>query len=173
MNPQTNSDRGFLKLIETNRQRILKVCHVYAATPHDRDDLYQEILLQIWRGLPNLREQSYAGTWVYRVALNTVISFLRRNKSHGQIVPAANSQLIEWSDQRQPAEPRRDDPRIESLYQAIARLNVYERALLTLYLEDLSYEQIAEVMGISANHVGVMLHRAKAKLSGMMQEVTT
>ena len=71
-------EAGFLKLIEGNRSKILKICRVYAWNASDRDDLYQEILFQIWRALPGLKEDVYAGTWLYRVALNTSISFVRK-----------------------------------------------------------------------------------------------
>jgi RNA polymerase sigma-70 factor (ECF subfamily) len=165
-------EEDFVRLIEANRQRILRICRVYAWTPQDEEDLYQDILFQIWRGLPKLQERVYANTWLYRVALNTAISFVRRNKSQRNVVATEPSQLHHWMEHRQEAGGAPDrHPRIDSLYEALAKLNPVEKGLITLYLEDLSYEEIAEVMGMNANQVGVLLHRTKKKLSELMKEV--
>ena len=172
MNAPANLESAFLQLVDANRQRILKVCRVYARGQQDGEDLYQEILFQIWRGLPNLKQNAFAHTWVYRVALNSAISFVRRNKAQRRPETTDHDHLIEHADRRNPPRDALGDSRVEALYEAIANLNVYERAVIALYLEDMSYEQIAQVMGISANHVGVMLHRSKARLSAMMNEVT-
>ena len=173
MNATTDPQHDFLKLIEANRQRILRVCRVYCANRQDAEDLYQEILFQIWRGLPNLKQKEYADTWVYRVALNAAISFTRKDKPHRRIIPTAQDQLIEWSDERQAAQGSDAAVDLQFLYDAIAKLNVYERAIITLHLEEMSYAQIAEVMGMNANQVGVMLHRTKNKLAEVMSEVAT
>jgi RNA polymerase sigma-70 factor, ECF subfamily len=163
-------EAGFLKLIEENRPKILKICRAYAWNPSDRDDLYQEILFQIWRALPRLKENAYAGTWVYRVALNTSISFVRkharRNSSATPWGPDDLARQIESA--REPEES--DDGRLARLYEAIAQLNETEKALVVLFLEDLSYDEIADALGLSANNVGVSLHRAKKKLSALMKE---
>jgi len=174
LNTEPTIEDEFLRLIEANRGRILRICRAYAWTPQDQDDLYQEVLFQIWRGLPKLREKTHANTWLYRVALNTAISFVRKNKSERNMIPTEHSQLLDWSDQRQQngAGPG-DNSQIDSLYEALAKLNKVERGLVTLHLEDLSYEEIAEVMGMNANQVGVMLHRTKKKLFDLMKEVKT
>src|SRR5580704_10214456 len=78
-----DGDRGFLELVNENRPKILKICRVYAWNREDQDDLYQEILFQIWRGLPNLKEEAYASTWLYRIALNASMSFVRKKTSRG------------------------------------------------------------------------------------------
>lgn len=163
-------EAGFLKLIEVNRSKILKICRAYAWNPSDRDDLYQEIVFQIWRTLPGLKENAYAGTWLYRVALNTSISFIRKHAGH-------NSRATQWGPDdlarriesaQEPEES--DDWRLARLYEAIAELNESEKALVVLFLEDLSYEEIADALGLSPNHVGVALHRTKKKLSALMKE---
>jgi len=159
LNPPPDEQR-FLELINGNRPRILRVCRVYAWNSADQDDLYQEILSQIWRGLPGLKEKYFANTWLYRVAINTAISF---------VVHFEHADLTRAIESRQTTEESNDD-RMVSLYNAIYRLNPIEKALVTLFLEDLTYEQIAEATGISANNVGVMLHRAKKKLSDLMTE---
>ena len=160
----------FLELLNENQNRILRICRVYAWNSADQDDLYQEILFQIWRGLPALKEKQFANTWLYRVAINTAISFVRKRASRSdRVVHFEHADLTRAIESRQTTEVDTDD-RIASLYTAIYKLNPIEKALVTLFLEDFTYEQIAEATGISANNVGVMLHRAKKKLSSLMTE---
>jgi RNA polymerase sigma-70 factor (ECF subfamily) len=134
--------------------------------------LYQEILFQIWRGLPGLKEKQFANTWLYRVALNTSISFIRRRTARGGPALALDhEQLTHHIESRQTQDDGAEE-QLARLYDAIAHLNEVEKALVTLFLEDFSYDEMAEVLGISASNVGVMLHRAKKKLSALMTETT-
>jgi len=160
----------FLELVNGNRQRILRICRVYAWNAQDEEDLYQEILFQIWRALPNLKEKAHANTWLYRVALNTAVSFVRKHTAARRGTPVAHEQLHEMLDEQ--TDPPLRDPKIDSLYEAIAQLEKMEKAVITLFLEDLSYEEMADVLGLSSSHVGVLLHRAKKKLSLLMKEET-
>ena len=171
-NELKNADQGFLALVNENRPRILKICRVYAWNREDQDDLYQEILVQIWRSLPSLQEAAHADTWLYRVALNTAISFLRKRAARKAAFPFSfgHQQIRRMADEQQGASPEDSAP-LAALYESIAKLDGVEKALITLFLEDLSYEQMAEVLGVSASHVGVMLHRAKKKLAALTQEV--
>ena len=170
MNSTPADEHKFLELVTENRNRILRVCRVYAWNSADQDDLYQEILFQIWRGLPAMKEEQFANTWLYRVAINTAISFARKRASRSaRVVHFGYADLTRTIESRQTTEENADD-RIADLYAAIYRLNPLEKALVTLFLEDFTYEQMAEAMGLSANHVGVMLNRAKKKLSGLMVE---
>jgi RNA polymerase sigma-70 factor (ECF subfamily) len=173
LNSTPADEHRFLDLVTENRNRILRVCRVYAWNSADQDDLYQEILFQIWRGLPALKEKLFANTWLYRVAINTAISFVRKRASRSdRVIHFEHSDLTRAIESRQVTEEGNDD-RIANLYNAIYKLDPLEKALVTLFLEDLTYEQIAEATGITANHVGVMLHRAKKKLSGLMREEAT
>lgn len=170
MNSTPEDEQKFLKLVNENRDRILRICHVYAWNAADQDDLYQEILCQIWRGLSGLKEKQFANTWLYRVTINTAISFVRKRASRlNRVVHFEPADLTRTIESGQATEEKADD-HIASLYNAIYKLNPIEKALVTLFLEDLTYEQIAEAMGISANNVGVMLHRAKKRLSALMTE---
>lgn len=170
MSLEQPDEAGFLKLVEENRPTILKICRAYEWNPADRDDLYQEILFQIWRALPGLKDAAYAGTWLYRVALNTSISFVRKQAArNSRATPCGPDDLARRMESVQDPDES-DDGRLSRLYEAIAQLNVTEKAVITLFLEDLSYEQIAEVLGLGASNVGVMLHRAKKKLSTLMKE---
>ena len=170
MNSTPADEHKFLELVNENRTKILKVCRVYAWNSADQDDLYQEILFQIWRGLPALKEKQFANTWLYRVSINTAISFVRKRTTRSdRVVYVEHADLTRTIESQQTTE-QNTDARIASLYNAIFKLNPLEKALVTLFLEDFSHEQMAEVTGMNANHVGVMLHRAKRKLSDLMTE---
>ena len=163
-------EHKFLELVNENRNRILRVCRVYAWNSADQDDLYKEILSQIWRGLPGLKEKQFANTWLYRVTINTAISFVRKRASRSDhVIHFEHADLTRAIESRQTTEENTDD-RIADLYTAIYKLDPLEKALVTLFLEDFTYEQIGEATGINASHVGVMLHRAKKKLSSLMME---
>ena len=165
-----SDEHKFLELVNENRNRILRVCRVYSWNSADQDDLYQEILFQIWRSLPALKEKQFANTWLYRVAINTAISFVRKRASHSErVIHFEPADLTRKIESRQATEENSDD-RMANLYTAIFKLDSLEKALVTLFLEDFTYEEMAEITGISANNVGVMLHRAKKKLSCLMTE---
>jgi RNA polymerase sigma-70 factor (ECF subfamily) len=165
-------EQKFLELVNQNLNRILKICCVYAWNPSDREDLHQEILFQIWRALPGLKEDAHANTWLYRIAINTSISFARKSAARGRnALQYSPANLTSHIEARQTHDRKAGD-QLAELYEAIAQLGTLERALITLFLEDLSYEQIADVLGVSANNVGVMLHRVKNKLSALMKKVT-
>ena len=170
MNSKPADEHKYLELVTENQSRILRVCRVYAWNLADQDDLYQEILFQIWRGLPALKEQQFAGTWLYRVAINTAISFARKRASrYARVVHLEDADVARAIESRQTTEENAAD-RIADLYTAIYKLDPLEKAIIALFLEDFTYEQMAEATGITANHVGVILHRAKKKLSCLMME---
>ena len=170
MNSTPADEHKFLELVNENRYKILKVCRVYAWNSADQDDLYQEILFQIWRGLPALKEEQFANTWLYRVAINTSISFVRKRTTRSDRVVYVEHTVLTRTIESQQAPEANNDARIGRLYNAIFKLDPLEKALVTLFLEDFSYEQMAEVTGMNASHVGVMLHRAKKKLSDLTRE---
>lgn len=168
MNLTLTDEQRFVELVNENRNRILKVCRVYARNPADQDDLYQEILFQIWRALPGLKDNAYANTWLYRVAINTSISFVRRRTSKVQSEPIDHAELARRIEAQQPDDAGISE-QLARLYEAIAQLNDMEKATMTLFLEELSYEEISDVLGIDTSHVGVILHRTKKKLSQWMK----
>ncbi len=160
----------FLALVAENRLKILKVSHVYAWNHEDQQDLYQEILIQIWRSLPKLKNSAYTNTWIYRVALNTAISFGRKHKSRREKTISHDHGVIQQLLDAKAASEPETDPRLAVLFQAIAKLDDMEKAVVTLFLEDFSYEQIADVTGMTVSNAGVTLHRAKKKLSALMED---
>ena len=157
-------------MLGENRQKILRICRVYAWMPQDQEDLYQEALFQIWRALPSLKDKTFANTWMYRVTLNTAISFSRKKSSERHARQTAQEDLKEQLEEGGQIAAGQS-ARVDLLYDAISKLNEVEKAVITMFLDDLSYEQIGQVLNLAPSHVGVLLHRTKKKLSALMKEV--
>ncbi len=143
---------------------VRKICNLYADTAEDYEDLFQECLLQIWKSHQNFRGDSKASTWVYRVALNVCLSQLklRKRKVDNRALDVSNRQLI-W----EPYDTTKDE-QLNALYGAIRKLRELDRAIIMLYLEDKSYEEISEVMGITLSNVGVRINRIKKQLTQLI-----
>ncbi|MGB1207227.1 MAG: RNA polymerase sigma factor [Chitinophagales bacterium] len=160
--------KKFVHNISKHQGILHKICNLYAHTATDRQDLLQEMLLQLWRAYPNFRGQAKISTWMYRIALNTAISSFRKQKRQ---IKTQNFQsddvfLNKFIDTISIEE----DEKLAQMYAAIAKLKDLEKAIVMLYLEDYSYEKIADMLGISSNHIGVKLHRIKLKLKKMVQK---
>jgi RNA polymerase sigma-70 factor (ECF subfamily) len=149
---------------------VLKVARAYAHTAEDCQDLVQEILLHVWRSLPRFEGRSSEITWFYRIALNTALGWRRdeqrRLRNHIAGIEI-ESVVAENADGAQHATNREI---VERLYAAIHQLPKTDAALVLLYLDELSYREMAEVLGISESNVGVKLNRAKKALGELMRE---
>lgn len=160
----------FRHWLEEHAGLVFKVARAYTATDADRDDLVQEILLQLWCSLPKFEARAKESTWIYRVALNTALAWNRKQTKHY----AAQTPLIAVEDlpaqQTHLGREEREEI-ITRLYSAIQQLPKVDAALVLLYLDDLSYREMAEVLGISESNVGVKLNRAKKALAELMKEV--
>jgi RNA polymerase sigma-70 factor, ECF subfamily len=151
------SEREFTELIEQNRGIIFKVTRLYVNHEEDEQDLFQEILFQAWRSYPNFKGQSKFSTWLYRVGLNTVLTFKRRPQL---VVPHEDLSLLKVSS----AEKNHTEE-TESLYIAIRELNEIDRMVITLHLDGYENEEIADISGLTKNNVAVKLHRIKETLT--------
>lgn len=148
---------------------VYKIVHAFASTDADREDLIQEVLLELWISAPRFQGGSKSSTWVYRVALNTALAWKRKERKRPSPVP-----LLEIDHAFASAAPdsrNRDDALVAALYAAIRALPKVDAALVMLYLDDLGYREIAEVLGISESNVGVRLHRIKKVLADLIHEV--
>jgi RNA polymerase sigma-70 factor, ECF subfamily len=158
----------FLAWLGEHASSVMKVARAYTLTGEECQDLAQEILLQAWRSLPNFEGKANAATWFYRVALHTAMNWRRKDKprrSRQQPLLDVQAVVTEGSDSADQAEFR---DTVEQLYQAIRLLPKTDAALVLLYLDELSYREMAEVLGISESNVGVKLNRAKKALSALM-----
>jgi RNA polymerase sigma-70 factor, ECF subfamily len=165
-----NPDSLFKSWLTEHGGAVLKVARAYTLTTEDCQDLVQEILLQVWRSLPQFQGRASASTWLYRVALNTALAWHRkehRRQLRQQPTLEVEDLSVAGLDSAQQAVQREG---VERLYAAIRQLPKTEAALVLLYLDDLSYRQMAEILGISEVNVGVKLNRAKRTLSQLLNE---
>ena len=170
--PNAEIESLFKNWLVEHQGVVLKVARAYSKTTEESQDLAQEILLQVWRSLPQFQGRSSATTWFYRVALNTALGWSRqeqRRRTRQQPILELAAVSATAPDSVQQAEQRE---MIERLYAAIRQLPKTDAALVLLFLDDLSYRQMAEVLGISESNVGVKLNRAKKALGELMQEVS-
>ena len=156
-------ERLFEELFAENRGRIQRLCYGYLGPAGDVDDLFQEVMINAWNSLPSFRGESRASTWLYRVAVNTALMHRRKWRP--------TEQLPELRDPARGAqEGLEDQERLAALRAAIATLPDQDRLIVTLLLEGLSYKEIAEITGLTVNHVGVKISRIKQALEEMLTE---
>ena len=152
------AEKQFEKHIRENELLIHKVCRIYAYTTADREDLFQEIVIQLWNAYPNFKGEAKFSTWLYRVALNTAITGLKKKKKF--IESWEPSQLPERiSDENAGREEE-----LGQLHKAIEQLNQVEKAIVMLYMEDKSYEEMEEILGMSQGNLRVKMNRIRERL---------
>ena len=154
-------EKEFLGMIEAQQRTIYKVCYMYAKDQDDLNDLFQETVLNFWKGYPNYRGDSKLTTWVYRIAMNTCITFLRHSSTRPQTVHMTANVAS------QTAADEDTNAQLQDLYQLINRLGKLERALILLWLEERSYQEMADILGLTKANVAVKLNRTKEKLRRM------
>ncbi len=142
---------------------IIKICRAYTNTQEDFEDYYQEVCLQIWRSKDNFREQSEWSTWIYRLSLNVCLTLLKKKKNGQQ----------HFASDYLPAEVTEDshafaDESLNQLYDAIKHLSEVDRGVILLYLEEKSYQEIADIIGTNSNNIGVRVKRIKERLKKIL-----
>jgi RNA polymerase sigma-70 factor (ECF subfamily) len=162
----------FQQWLNDHRGLIYKVTRAYAQDADDQDDLFQEIVFQLWQSLPSFRGSAKVSTWIYRVALNTALTWRRGETKHRRnkapLVALSNQHS---ADQSGPAVQESRETR-QRLYGAIYRLSKIDCALALLYLNGLTYREMAEILGISESNVGVKLSRIKRTLAHRLEANT-
>lgn len=162
-----DQQRQFNDWLKSHQGLLFKVVRAYAFTPHDQEDLFQEIATQVWRSIPNFRGDSAVTTWIYRVALNAAIAWTRQELKH------RNSKPVDGPDGAVLQAAPSVDPRVEWLYAEIRQLSEIDRSLTLLMLDGFSYKEIAAMLGITENYVGVKINRIKAHLTNKSREEST
>jgi len=156
-------EQEFISFVKQYERVIYKVCTFYVSETSPLEDLYQEIVLNLWKAFPNFRNESQISTWIYRIALNTCISDLRRNAKLRKNVPLSFSEQIIFEQDTKSIE-------IQELYSLIYKLNKIERSIILLWLEEKSYQEIADITGFSVANVATKLKRTKEKLINMSNQ---
>jgi len=159
----------FVNWLGKNGSSVMKVARAYTLTSDECQDLAQEILLQAWKSLPTFEGRANASTWFYRVALQTAMNWHRKDKPRrSRQQPLLEVHAIAGTDVDSIEQAQQRDT-VEQLYHAVQQLPKADAALVLLYLDELSYREMAKVLGISESKVGVKLNRAKKALSELMK----
>lgn len=166
MNKQLES--VFLEAIEQNQQKLLRVCSVYAEDEDDKKDLFQESLIHIWKSMPSFEAKSSISTWMFRVTLNVCLRLQSQEKKKRNRFLKMDS--ISFAHIVQEDADPEEQERLIQLRNCIKKLEDADKAIITLYLEELPYREIAVVTGLSENHVAVKLKRIKNKLLNCITE---
>ncbi|MCC5920317.1 MAG: sigma-70 family RNA polymerase sigma factor [Cyclobacteriaceae bacterium] len=150
-------NKEFVEILEENKQIIYKICRAYSKDEWEMEDLFQEASYQVWKSMKNFEGRSKLSTWIYRITLNVCLGELNKSKRKIQTTQIDNPNI--WVD-----ESNNDEEQVAMLYAALKKLSKTDRALIMLFLDDKSYKEMAEILGISTSHVGVKLLRAKKEL---------
>ena len=154
------TEKAFLDIIRQHERMLHKICHIYASDLSARQDLFQEIILQLWKSFNGFRNESKISTWMYRIALNTALTQHRRGKSKVSLSFTG----FGFKDMIDKNESSEHQENIDLLYSAISSLNEVEKAIVMLYLDDKSYEEMEDVLGIQQATLRVKMNRIKEKL---------
>jgi RNA polymerase sigma-70 factor (ECF subfamily) len=152
----------FAQIVKANRSTIYTVCYMFSKDPDEVGDLFQETLINLWRGFASFKGKSEVSTWIWRVSLNTCISSERKKKLRRTEPLSMELNVFDSRDE--------DNRQIQMLHSRIHRLQPFDRAIVLLWLENLSYEEIASIVGISVKNVSVRLFRIKEELKKMSND---
>jgi len=145
---------------------LFKVLRSYAFTPQDQEDLFQEVVIQVWRSVPNYKGDSAVTTWLYRVALYSAIAWSRQEKKHRD-----GKQTLDGVEHVLTVKVDVQDHRLDWLYAQIRQLDEIDRSVMLLFLDGFRYKEMARILGISESHVGVKINRIKKYLMDQLKEV--
>lgn len=157
------NEQEFANIVREHKSTIYTVCYMFLKNQDEVDDLFQEVLLNLWRGIEHFKGESKLATWIYRISLNTCISADRKKKKHATETLSQQADIYAATDE---AETRQ----IQMLHKRVHRLRPFDRAIVLLWLEGLPYEEIGAITGISAKNVSVRLVRIREELKQMTDE---
>ena len=156
-------EKQFAQTVKKHRSTIYTVCYMFSQDADEVEDLFQEVLVNLWKGFKGFEQRSDINTWIYRVALNTCISQNRKKKRRQMEVHVTmDINLFKDSDE--------DTRQVDMLHKRISRLQPFDRAIVLLWLENLPYEEIGQIVGITAKNVSVRLHRIREQLKQMSND---
>jgi RNA polymerase sigma-70 factor (ECF subfamily) len=158
----SNIEKEFIELVRKNERLIYKVCSMYASENSPIADLYQEVVYNLWKSFYKFRHECSETTWIYRIALNSCITEMRKELKRPQHIP-----ILEFEEHL--IEPENMTNDIREMYKLIHQLNRLERAIILLYLEEKSYQEIADITGLTLNNIAIKIKRIKEKLKKLSQ----
>jgi len=158
----TTLERKFAQTVAEHKSTIYTVCYMFSQDVDEVNDLFQEVLINLWKGFESFEHRSEMRTWIYRVALNTCISIDRKKRRAATTRLTMDINLFEDRDE--------DTRQVDMLHKRISKLQPFDRAIVLLWLENLPYEEIGQIVGITAKNVGVRLFRIREQLKQMSND---
>ena len=159
----------FRQVYAENKDRVFRICCSYVKDEQDRLDLYQEILTKVWESLGTFKGNAQISTWLYRVAVNTALVFISKSKKQAKQFQGLEAHEFKLAtNEEEKLTKIQLEADIERLYACINQLAISDKTVISLYLEELSYKEIAQVTGLAANHIGVKINRIKQKLATLL-----
>jgi len=158
---KSTREQEFVTLVEVHQNVIHKICRLYTKSSAEHKDLFQEITIQLWSAYPKFRGEAKFSTWMYRVGINTAISLYRKSKRK---IQSFSFDDVAFKIPQDDSYDDTEDQQLSAIYHAVKQLNDVDKALVFLYLEDKSYKEISETMGISEVNARVRMNRVKKKL---------
>lgn len=156
-------EKEFENVVRQYKANLYMICYMYAKDKDEANDFFQETLIRLWQGFSQFRGESNINTWLSRICINTCISSLRKKKKHAETIPLSiDIELLQ--------EDNESGKQLAQMYRLINRLGVLDKALILLWLDNMSYTEIADIMGISVSNVSVKLMRIKEKLKEMAKD---
>lgn len=165
-----NKDAVFKDVLAENKDRIYRICCAYERDADERDDLFQEIMINIWKSLDKFEGRSLISTWIYRIAVNTSLMHVKVSAKKKTLHTELGENTLNVADTNDREEKIITGTQIEKLYKCINTLQEVDRLIISMVLDELSYKEIAEITGLSTNNVGVKINRIKKELSKLMGE---
>lgn len=159
MDKMNKKETDFIRILKEYKTTIYTVCFMFSKDKDEVNDMYQEVSINLWKGFDNFAQKSEMKTWIYRISLNTCISFDRKKKRRKTVPLTVDIDLFEDNDH--------ESKQIKTLYNRINRLEPFDRAIILLWLENLPYDEIGAIVGISTKNVSVRLSRIREQLKNM------
>lgn len=165
-----NKEKQFNELVVQNKDRLTRICSYYSSNADDSKDMYQEILVNVWNSLENFKGDSSINTWIYRVAINTALTFTGKAYKHMKLIVSTDTQnLSSLTDDQSLEEKLLQEKKFKILQNELNLLTVIDKALISLMLEGLSMKEISDVIGITEPNVRVKIHRIKQQLRSKLK----
>jgi len=165
-----DQERLFANILASHKNKIYRLCHGYLADKNEVDDLFQEIMVNIWRNIASFRGEAQPATWVYRVAVNTALLYNKKLKKQKLLSSDFNIDVISdnaWEEKENQIEKKR---LLQKLQHGISELPAQDRLIITLVLEGLTYKEISEITGLTGSNTGVKINRIKSRLEKKIKD---
>lgn len=159
----------FLSELKENQDKLYRLCSIYSDNNEDSKDLFQEVLVQIWKSMSSFKGNSSISTWMFRIALNVCLRFKSKyTKNQSRFIKLNSITIINISSE---VEDENNDEKLIALRKCVKKLNDGDKAIVSLYLEGLAYREISDILGLSENHIAVKIKRIKSKLFNCINEI--